>query len=298
MDIEKIVKAGKWQALVPKYRKAWEPDPESEAMIADAKAVIASVPYRSTFRFVFYRMWQQGLIHLEAYSGKKDPAPSKKERANEKLKAVLSKARHNGFMDRDAMLDDRRNEWQPNLYASTEEFLRTMLRWTCELDPWEGEEVRPILAFEANAMLPQFQHWTKKYRVELWPFGGSPSIEYKNRLAERLSFELSAVVLYFGDYDPKGQEIAEDLGDVMTWTGREGGVYHVGLTKRQVDTFKLEDNPDKPGTYQWEALSDLQAGKVIVGALAGFGCDLEAVTLAERQVTSAYALAIAGLLEE
>jgi hypothetical protein len=287
--------AKKWQEIGPSEKDCKFPGPKGLELIAKAQAVIDSVPYRATLRFVFYRLWDAGEILLTEYRGKKADKPAKL-RAYEKVKALLSTARHLGLMERDAMADDTREVTPPYTYASVKDWLASLKEYPCRLDPWEGAPVRPFVVFEAEAMLAQFEYWAEKYRVELWPFRGDPSIPYKDQLAERLSEcgDQDAAILYFGDLDDKGEEIARDLGHVLQWSGI-AKAYRVGLTQEQADAFGLEDNPEKPGTYQWESLSNEQAGQLITEALDCYAPDMAPVADDEDAATDEFHEALAEL---
>lgn len=113
------------------------------------------------------------------------------------------------------------------------------------------------------------------------------------------------VVLYFGDHDLKGREIPRSaLRDIWEWVGSTGAVpddggpdppfgsvlaerrnsvreewrapggmfrwIRVGLDERHVRRYGLPENPERPGTYQWEALDEEQAGELILDAVREF----------------------------
>ena len=289
-------KSTDWQEIGPSKKRCKSPRPDGVRLIAAAQAVIDSVPYRATLRFVFYRLWDAGEIPLTKYRGKQANKPAKL-RAYEKVVGLLSNARHLGLMARDAMADDTREVTSPYTHASVGAWHATLAKHACRLDPWEGAPVRPVVVFEAEAMLAQFEYWTERYRVELWPFRGDPSIPYKNQLAERLSEcqDQAVAVLYFGDLDDKGEEIAmANLGHVLRWSGI-AKAYRVGLTQEQADAFGLQDNPEKPGTYQWEALTDAQAGQLITEALDRYAPHMVPVADDEDAATVAFHKALEGL---
>lgn len=41
----------------------------------------------------------------------------------------------------------------------------------------------------------------------------------------------------------------------------------IGLNEDQIGSLDIPENPEKPGTYQWEALNDEQAGQMILKAI-------------------------------
>ena len=78
-------------------------------------------------------------------------------------------------------------------------------------------------------------------------------------------------ILYFGDYDKKGLQIFNSaLKDIRLWCNVKFNVERVGLTLEQAQSLNIPDNPNKPNTYQWEALNDEQAGKLILDAVGRY----------------------------
>ena len=119
----------------------------------------------------------------------------------------------------------------------------------------------------------QFEYYTKDYRVSLQPFRGDCSIPIKWKLAKKLEqiaekYGKPIEILYFGDYDKKGLQIFNSaLKDIRQWCKTDFDVERIGLTIEQAQSMSIPENPNKPGTYQWEALNDEQAGQLIVNAV-------------------------------
>lgn len=131
-----------------------------------------------------------------------------------------------------------------------------------------------FIGFEARAMREQFEFYSKG--IDLLPFGGDPSIPFKWESAEYIGSESKrynlpikeALVLYFGDFDKKGREIFETAKeDITTWCAAPVLFEWCGLTEDHIARYRLPENPEKPGQYQWEALTDPQAKEIIEGAL-------------------------------
>ncbi len=84
------------------------------------------------------------------------------------------------------------------------------------------------------------------------------------------SSSLPVVLVSFGDYDYKGTQIATAaLKDIRAWSSEEFDFIHGGLNTDQVDRYDMPENPEKPGEYQWEALTDDQASEIIEATLDG-----------------------------
>lgn len=231
--------------------KEWQPRADGKNMLDYAMAKIKSVPYKVSSRWVFYRLVQGGFIP--------------KSRIN-KFDYLLSKARKRFY-----------GEWKPD--TLTDSIRQTNFKgefnvsFNVELDHVEFQNHYVQLWFEAEAMHGQFEYYTKDYRVSLVPFRGDCSIPIKWELAKKLEdayakYEKPINVLYFGDCDKKGYQILEAaLKDIRAWCKIPFEIERVGLTLEQARGFCLPENPDKPDSYQWEALENEHAEKLILESL-------------------------------
>ncbi len=147
----------------------------------------------------------------------------------------------------------------------------------CFLDRQRYQKKHVIIAYEARAMHQQFLKYTAPFGVPLVPLGGDPSVPYKWKILQHIvkaaeHWKVPSVILYFGDYDPKGEQIPNTVKDDITmWFQRQGlenvekafTWERVGLNKGDGERYGIPVRPDKPTQYQWEALSDEQARKLI-----------------------------------
>jgi len=227
---------------------------------------VQSVPYKVSVRWVFYRLLQDGLV-----VGKKRGYTLVQDTLGDARKGYYKLWRPDTLADesRSPIVRTGRFGTPKGWYAALKQYGLSM-----SFDPQAGAEQRVFVGFEANAMASQFQQHAP--HVDLYPFGGFPSIPYKWELAEAVACSAEpAVVLYFGDCDPTGKHIADNAeADVTRWadeqTGAECEWVYVGLTEKQARRYKVPEAPGKPGVFQWEALSDGQAGELIGGAMKGY----------------------------
>jgi len=267
----------------PPKDEVWKTSPRQKisGLLNVAKAKVESVPYKVSLRWLFYAMWQDG--YLRGYgkrSKKKDKSP--KLAAYESMKGWASKARHTGIWPLEILADDTRG---PIGYYHEDEskWLEWMINRECRLDVWGRMEKYVMLVFEARAMTDQFRYYSEPYDIVLWPCGGDPSIDLKRQLAEHVdwaaqTFGVDVTLLYFGDYEAggKGEQIGETtMRHVRKWSQYGFTAYRVGLNPEHLS--EIEDNPEKPGHYQWEALPDARAGEIIREALDEFA-DLSILT--------------------
>jgi hypothetical protein len=228
-----------------------------------AREHVESVPYAVSLRWVFYRLLQDGI-----YSKKGDWG---------RWKALASNFRHNGIWPPDFLEDSTREVVRRGIHRpySKQEIIEGFLSvpvltayLTDSHFTRQGSYVE--IWFEARAMLGQFEQHTKG--VVLRPFGGDYTIGPKYQAAKELMqnasrFGKPAKVLYFGDCDEKGRKIfkAATTGPrgLMKWCDIDVEWVWCGLTKEQAEEFDIPENPEKPGQYQWEALTDEAAREII-----------------------------------
>ena len=221
---------------------------------------IESVEYQVTARWLFYRLLQDGY-----YSAKDD--------YKSKYLPLLSKARKNYY-----------EEWHPNILVDDSRTphphqggSKNAQAWGNELithgvqvrlDHWYKQGNYVEVWFEAEAMVRQFQHYTSG--ITLRPFSGMPSIHYKYQAALALTeawseYQTDVVVLYFGDYDQAGFQIAtSSVRDIRNWCDAPFEFIRCGLNDGDGNKYGIPENPDHPGEYQWEALDDASAETLIV----------------------------------
>lgn len=243
----------------------YTPRSRNAAILDRAFELVNSVPYQVSARWVFYRLLQEGFY-------------SKKDDYKNQLLPTLSDARH-GFYKGwrpDTLADDTRaavvrgdgftdeRSWLNALAAGVE----------CNLDYWLGQPHYAECWYEARAMTDQFQYYTE--HLTLRPMGGQPSIPYKWQIAKDLekasrSYNVPIVVLYFGDLDEAGGIISDTVEtDVRAWCDVDFRLIRAGLTAEQVARYNVPENIEKPGEYQWEALSDEGAREIITQHVDAF----------------------------
>ncbi|MBA7700302.1 hypothetical protein ES703_109013 [subsurface metagenome] len=265
---------------------SYKPRPETQQVLEAAYHWVMSVPYQVTARWVFYRLLQEAVYDTKA--------------GYKHLLGILSKARKEFYSNwRPWILaDDTRapilmqREGYYTLYLRGYGF-RDAAEWharlkeelNCPLDRWRDQPVYAEIWFEASAMQGQFLHYANE-NLPLLAFHGDVSIPEKWRTAERLAqryLELRKPVhiYYFGDLDPKGLLIPESAwNDIFKWTvaiinRKEDRLPHpgdltferIGINEDQIGELNIPENPERPGTYQWEGLSFCGARNLMVGYL-------------------------------
>lgn len=239
-------------------RDYYEPQAKQREILNTALAHINSVPYKVTLRWLFYRLYGDGI-----YTIKKDYTG---------FIALLSRARKNFY-----------GGWRPDSLADdTRDYIKQGDGWGCvadwveyigdvryEEDIWFGQDYYIEVWFEAAAMLSQFRHYVRE--IPLLSFHGDCCIAAKYEAALRLNraheaYQKPIVVIYFGDDDEKGRMIPQSaINDIQEWCEIPFEFVRGGLLPGDGERLGLKESIDHPGDYQWESLDDQQAGEIIKG---------------------------------
>ena len=130
---------------------------------------------------------------------------------------------------------------------------------------WENQCVYPEVFIEKKALIGAFEKVCKKYDVALNPCKGYPSLTFlndaKRRFQKAIYDEKVCVILYFGDYDPSGEDIPRSIEENLSEMGVEVKVHRIALMEHQVIEWGLPPAPAKVGdsrTAKWEGLGQVE----------------------------------------
>ena len=243
----------------------YNPRKDTAKALDRAYALVRSVDYSVSARWLFYRLLQEGFY-------------SKKSDYKNKWLPSASKARHAGYKlwRPDTLADDTRQAIERGGgWDDPKDWIEGVSKYlSCSLDKWQSQQYYVELWFEARAMASQFEHYTD--HITLRPMAGQPSIPFKYAIAQDLNdkhaqYGTDVIILYFGDLDPAGDTIAEVFErDVRKWCNVDFEFIQCGLNEEQVAQWDVPENPDKPGEFQWEALSDRGAETIITDSTSPY----------------------------
>lgn len=281
---------------------AYNPTRAVASILEVALAEVAAVPYAVTARWVFYRLLQQAILD--------------KKGDYKRLLGYLSKARKQwyGGWQPDTLTDDSRNALvRGSGFRDGEGWARALAEQSsCNLDRWSSQEVYVEIWFEAAAMSAQFEFYAND-NIPLLAFHGDVSIPAKWAAATRLVRRWREMgkpihVMYYGDLDDKGIQIPlsarDDVIQMMVDALFQGGTLlnsaerseeyremlanftftRVGLNDDQIAQYDVQENPERPGTYQWEGVAD-DAAEELIG-LANDAVDQDAFDNVSRREDS------------
>ena len=135
---------------------------------------------------------------------------------------------------------------------------------------WENQPYYPEVFIEKKALQGVFQPICTRHRIALGACKGYPSLTFLNESAKRF-IEQEAngkipVVLYFGDYDPSGEDIPRSIEENMMKLGCESiEVRRFALMEQQVVEWKLPPAPAKETdsrTKNWNGLGQVELDAV------------------------------------
>ena len=264
----------------------YNPEPHNVRMLDRAYEQIESEPHKVSARFVFYRLWQDGTFGdiQPVLTAEGTVKTSAKKLAYMRFISKTAEARMRNYKEwrpwtmtddlnpvTDIYLGSGSPHTTPDTLANT--YLERIKNPFINIPHFYFQKMYVAICYEAHAMTSQFKYYTSG--VALIPCGGQSSIPMRYEIAQLLLREsglygIPATLLYFGDLDEAGiKNIYRSLEDDINYycSGKDVEIIRVGITEEQVLKYDIPDNPIKPGTYQWEALSTEQAGEIIKGAV-------------------------------
>lgn len=275
--------------------KQWKPHPRQREMLELAWQHVQSVPYRVSLRWLFYRLLADAFY-------------TRKGQYKGHFMRHLRTARrewYEGWRPWTLEDDTRTPVYRGWGYQDAKDWLEHhILDQGATLDRWRDQPRYVEIWFEARAMRSQFEHYTQD--IILRPFGGDPSIQFKwnivpdlQQVADRYPGK-PRVMLYFGDADDKGYAIPKDAAKIIrAWGCADFEVVRIGLNPGDGERLGMTENPDKPGSYQWEGLTNDQARVIITQAVRRY-VDLEAMAAIaeeEEQVTQRFRKGMRWLID-
>jgi hypothetical protein len=182
----------------------YRPQAATREVIERANRIIAEYldqGFTLTARQLFYQFVARGWL----------PNTEKKYK---NLYRVVGDARDGGLIDWNAIEDRTREVQFHSSYDSPAALLNTVAR-RYRSDWWEGQEYRPEVWIEKDALLGVIEGVCTEYRVPYFATRGNCSqtlvYETGKRLSDYLSDGLIPLVLHLADHDPTGIDMTRDL---------------------------------------------------------------------------------------
>lgn len=131
---------------------------------------------------------------------------------------------------------------------------------------WENQPIYPEVLIEKKALQGVFAPICEDMDVSLGACKGYPSLTFLNEMANRFrDIDKHIVVLYFGDYDPSGEDIPRSIVENLERFGVSIDLRRIALMEDQVMEWKLPPAPAKltdSRTAKWDGLGQVELDAV------------------------------------
>lgn len=191
--------------------------------------------------------------------------------------SAMIEARWKGIVSFDAFSDHDRDvlgttDWeQTDVDSSFEDGKDAVGRWIRNYwkNRWENQEYVPEVWIEKKALQGVFDKPCRELDVALAPCKGYPSLTFLNEAVYRFKKVKrdgkTPIILYFGDYDPSGEDIPRSIEENFTKFGCAVEVKRIALMEDQVIAWNLPPAPAKVGdsrTANWGGLGQVELDAV------------------------------------
>lgn len=193
--------------------------------------------------------------------------------------AATGQARWDGIISFDAFSDRERamacfTRGDETIYENKVEEAKTQIRlWASNytLNRWENQPYYPEVLIEKKALEGVFHKTCLRNGVALGACKGYPSLTFLHDISLRIKdAEYNGkrpIILYFGDYDPSGEDIPRALRDNLIALGCDEGleVRRICLNEKQVIEWGLPPAPTKDTdsrSVHWTGLGQVELDAV------------------------------------
>jgi len=138
-----------------------------------------------------------------------------------------------------------------------------------EKNRWENQRYYPEVFIEKKALQGVFQNKCREWDVALGACKGYPSLTFLNEASRRFRDAIAndkyPVIIYFGDYDPSGEDIPRSIKENIERFGVGIEVKRIALMEQQVIDWNLPPAPAKETdtrTAKWNGLGQVELDAV------------------------------------
>lgn len=177
----------------------------------------------------------------------------------------------NDFVDHDRATLGYTNAESTNIKEKINEAKKQIKLWMeiYSKNRWENQPIYPEIFIEKKALIGVFEDTCEQNKIALNPCKGYPSLTFLNNAAGRFQEAIDngkePVILYFGDYDPSGEDIPRSIEDNLVRMGVVVDVRRIALMEQQVLDWNLPPAPVKitdTRTATWDGLGQVELDAV------------------------------------
>ena len=173
----------------------------------------------------------------------------------------LDRAMVGETMFKETILDDEIDEAKKQIKAWMHSYNKNR---------WENQPYYPEIFIEKKALQGVFSDICKDWNIGLGACKGYPSLTFLNEAANRfhlsgIHYGKKAIILYFGDYDPSGEDIPRSIEENMVKFGVDVEVRRIALMQDQVLEWNLPPAPTKltdSRTANWDGIGQVELDAV------------------------------------
>lgn len=217
----------------------WKPQKETQKMVDLILELVEEYDVPLSVRQVHYRLVEIPKANLPNTMS-----------TYQKVSRILTNMRYAGLLDWDKIVDETRTIYKTTSYENIDEALNRLLE-RYRRNRWIENEYYLEVWTEKRTLISQFYEITNEYDVFLASGGGFSSSTYIYRAVGRLSAyrNKKIVILYFGDLDPSGDFMDEDIEKRFAEWGINLEFRRIALTEEQLDKYKLQKKFDVKKKY-------------------------------------------------
>lgn len=215
----------------------------------EAQAVIAEYSDGITLRQLYYRLVARGMIndvqHYKRVIGAMTEA---------RWKDVVSMS---AFIDRERSVFGETKAEEKDLDEEIHNAEAQVKAWMTgyHLERWSNQPNYVEVWIEKKALQGVFEGPCARLDVALAPCKGYPSITFLHEAAGRFTGIDHPIILYFGDYDPSGEDIPRSIKENLSRMGYDVEVERIALNPDLIEELDLPSVPPKQGdsrTRNWD----------------------------------------------
>lgn len=157
----------------------------------------------------------------------------------QKLSKALVKARQDGIIPWNWIEDRVRKPQKVSMWQDVTDFIETV-KHAYRKDIWNNQPRYIEVWLEKDALSGVFTDITKDYGVTLVVGRGYNSWSAYKEASKRFNrMNMPVKILYFGDFDPSGEDIVRALEESLNFFGTSLEIEKVSLTMQDIKQYKL-----------------------------------------------------------
>lgn len=206
-------------------------------IIVRMNKILAEYQGRVSVRQLYYRFVAADLI-------------PNSQKSYDRIQDIVTKARYAGLIDWDAIEDRNRSAQRPGEFESGAKALEKLIAGF-RLNRWEGQLFYVEVWVEKAALVDILATISDIFHVTMLATRGYLSASTMKESADRIRYRSGSfarpVVIYLGDHDPSGLDMARDIRERLIEFGCPQwlDIRRLALTMEQIEEYKCPPNPAK-----------------------------------------------------